>query len=62
MTLDVFYLTYDGDYSQRNMTRIMEKSAPKQRVTNVDGIEGIYNAHKMCSDMSITDHFFCYRW
>lgn len=58
MTLDVFYLTYDGDYSQRNMTRIMEKSAPKQRVTNVDGIEGIYNAHKMCSDMSITDHFF----
>lgn len=57
-TIDVFYLTYGGDYSQKNMNRIMEKAHPSQRVTNVDGVEGIYNAHKMCSDMSMSEHFF----
>lgn len=57
-SLNVFYLTYDGDYSQKNMNRIMELSSPNQNVTNIDGIQGIYNAHKMCADVSMTDHFF----
>lgn len=56
--LDIFYLTYDGDYSQKNMNRIMELSSHGQRVTVVAGIEGIYNAHRECSLLSLTDHFF----
>lgn len=58
MTLDVFYLTYNGDYSQDNMNRIMELSKQGQRVINIDGIQGIYNAHRECALQTITDHFF----
>ena len=56
--LDIFYLTYDGDYSQKNMNRLMELSQKGQRVINVDGVKGIYNAHRECAMQAITDHFF----
>jgi hypothetical protein len=56
--LDVFYLTYNGDYSQKNFDRIVELSDGENRITNVADIDGIYAAHKRCAEMSMTENFF----
>lgn len=56
--LDVFYLTYDNDFSKRNFDRIKGKLGDDQTLINVHGVKGIYNAHAECANWSDTDHFF----
>jgi len=56
--IDVFYLTYYGDYSQKNYDRIKSLCDTTQRVHNVADINGIYNAHKACAELSTTENFF----
>ena len=56
--IDVFYLTYYGDYSQKNYDRIKYLCDDSQSIYNVADIEGIYNAHKTCAEISATENFF----
>jgi hypothetical protein len=56
--LDIFYLTYHGDYSQENFEQIKKLAGEDQRVINVADIDGIYNGHKACALESKTKHFF----
>ena len=56
--LDIFYLTYHGDFSEENFSRLKELSGFPQRVVHVADIDGIYNAHKECAKQSKTKHFF----
>ena len=56
--LDVFYLTYHGDYSEENFTRLKELAVDTQRVIHVADVDGIYNAHKECAKQAKTKHFF----
>jgi hypothetical protein len=56
--LDIFYLTYKSDFSERNLNRILSLAAPDQRVINIDGVNGIYNAHRECALQSEYEHFF----
>ena len=56
--LDIFYLTYQNDYSKQNWERLQELALPGQNIHHVQDIEGIYDAHKECARLSETDHFF----
>jgi hypothetical protein len=56
--LDIFYLTYHGDYSEENFNQIKKLAGENQRVINVADIDGIYNGHKQCALQSETKHFF----
>ena len=58
MMLDIFYLTYQGDFSQENFDQIKKLAGENQRVINVADIDGIYNGHKKCALSSETKHFF----
>ena len=56
--LDIFYLTYHGDFSEENFEQIKKLAGFPQRVIHVADIDGIYNAHKECAKQSKTKHFF----
>ena len=56
--LDIFYLTYQNDYSKENWERLNELAHPIKNVLHVKDIEGIYDAHKECARLSEFDHFF----
>ena len=56
--LDIFYLTYQDDFSQDNLDQIKKLAGKNQRVINIADIDGIYNGHKTCALESKTKHFF----
>lgn len=56
--LDIFYLTYHGDYSEENFEQIKKLAGEGQRVINVADVDGIYNGHKQCALQCETKHFF----
>lgn len=56
--LDIFYLTYHDDYSEENFEQLKKLAGFPQRVIHVADIDGIYNAHKKCAEISKTKHFF----
>lgn len=56
--LDIFYLTYQDDFSEENLKQIKKLAGSGQRVVNVADIDGIYNGHKTCALESKTKHFF----
>lgn len=56
--LDIFYLTYHGDYSKENFEQLKKLAGDGQRVINVADVDGIYNGHKACALQSETKHFF----
>lgn len=56
--LDIFYLTYHGDFSEDNFNQIKKLAAKNQRVVNIADVDGIYNGHKQCALESKTKHFF----
>lgn len=56
--LDIFYLTYHGDFSQENFDQIKKLAGKNQRVINIADVDGIYNGHKQCAEQSKTKHFF----
>ena len=56
--LDIFYLTYQNDYSRENWERLHELALPGQNIHHVKDIDGIYDAHKECARLSDSNHFF----
>ena len=56
--IDVFYLTYQDDYSDNNLNRILSKVRKNQRVINTADIDGVYEAHLKCAEQSATENFY----
>lgn len=56
--LDIFYLTYKFDYSEKNYKQLKKVANENQRVVHVADVDGIYDAHKECAKQSQTKHFF----
>jgi hypothetical protein len=54
-TLDVIFISYKESNAEENWQRVLEKAPWAQRV---DGVEGIFNAHKAASKLATTDMFY----
>lgn len=52
---DIFLLSYGEPLADKHWSNLKEKYPNAKRV---DGIDGIMNAHRHCSLMSMTSHFF----
>jgi hypothetical protein len=53
--LDVFFLSYDETFADENF-EILQMFAPNAK--RVNGIQGIFEAHKECARQSKTSHFY----
>ena len=53
--LDVIFISYYESNAEENWQRVLEKAPWAQRV---DGVEGIFNAHKAASKLATTDMFY----
>lgn len=54
-TLDVIFISYKESNAEENWQRVLEKAPYAKRV---DGVEGIFNAHKAAALLSTTDMFY----
>lgn len=58
---DLFYLSYQDDFSEKNYERIWELTDVWDadiRIEIVSDVQGIYAAHKHCANLSQTENFF----
>jgi len=55
MSCDVFFLSYNEDFADYNYELLMYKAPQAKRV---QGIKGIFNAHKECAKQSNTEFFY----
>ena len=53
--LDVIFISYHELNAERNWQRVLEKAPWAQRV---DGVKGIFNAHRAAAKLSTTDMFY----
>jgi len=53
--LDVFFLSYNEPYADKNFERLLE-FAPLAR--RVNGVKGFYEAHRRCAELSMTYNFY----
>jgi hypothetical protein len=53
--LDVIFISYHEPNAEENWERVLEKAPWAKRV---DGVEGIFNAHKTAAKLANTDMFF----
>ena len=53
--LDVFFITMGEEGSESNWQRLLE-FVPKAK--RVDNVQGIYNVHKACAELSTTENFW----
>ena len=53
--LDVFFLSYNEDFANENFG-ILQMFAPNAK--RVEGVKGIFEAHKECARLSQTTHFY----
>lgn len=53
--LDVVFISYNETNAETNWQRVLEKAPWAKRV---DGVEGIFNAHKAAAELSKTDMFY----
>lgn len=53
--LDVVFISYNETNAEANWQRVLEKAPWAKRV---DGVEGIFNAHKAASELATTDMFY----
>lgn len=53
--LDVLFISYNEPNAETNWQRVLEKAPWAKRV---DGVEGIFNAHKAAAELSKTDMFY----
>lgn len=53
--LDVVFISYNEPNAEKNWQRVLEKAPWAKRV---DGVEGIFNAHKEAARISTTDMFY----
>jgi hypothetical protein len=54
-TLDVIFISYNEPNAEHNWNRVLEKAPHAQRV---DGVEGIFEAHKEAARIARTDMFY----
>jgi len=52
---DVFFISYHEQYADKNFEALLDKAPLAKRV---DGIEGIFNAHKRAAELSKTKMFY----
>jgi hypothetical protein len=55
MAYDLFFLSYNEPHAEENWLRF---KARFQHAKRVDGVDGIFNAHRECAKRSLTTHFF----
>lgn len=55
MSCDVFFLSYMEDFSDYHYELLLHKAPLAKRV---QGVKGIFNAHKECAKQSVTDFFY----
>jgi len=53
--LDVFFITMGEEGSEANWQRLLEFAPNAKRIDNV---QGLYNVHKACAELSLTDNFY----
>lgn len=53
--LDVIFISYNEPNAEKNWQRVLEKAPHAKRV---DGVEGIFNAHKAAAKIASTDMFY----
>jgi hypothetical protein len=53
--LDVIFISYHEPNAEQNWQRVLEKAPWAKRI---DGVEGIFNAHRAAAKLSTTDLFF----
>jgi hypothetical protein len=53
--LDVIFISYHEPSAEENWQRVLEKAPWAKRV---DGVKGIFNAHKAAAELSSTDMFY----
>jgi hypothetical protein len=53
--LDVIFISYNEPNAEANWKRVLEKAPHAKRV---DGVEGIFNAHKAAAKIASTDMFY----
>ena len=53
--LDVIFISYNESNAEANWQRVLEKDPWAKRV---DGVEGIFNAHKAAATLATTDMFY----
>ncbi|CAB4241911.1 hypothetical protein UFOVP71_449 [uncultured Caudovirales phage] len=53
--LDVFFITMGEEGSEANWQRLLQFAPNAKRVDNV---KGLYNVHKACAELSLTDNFY----
>ena len=54
-TLDVIFISYNEPNADENWDRVLEKAPHAKRV---DGVKGIFEAHKAAAELSTTDMFY----
>jgi MoaA/NifB/PqqE/SkfB family radical SAM enzyme len=54
-TMDVIFISYNEPNAEENWARVLEKAPHAKRV---NGVEGIFEAHKAAAKLAITDMFF----
>ena len=54
-TLDVIFISYNESNAEANWQRVLEKAPHALRV---DGVRGIFNAHKAAAKLASTDMFY----
>ena len=52
---DVIFISYNEPNADKNWTRVLEKASWAKRV---NGVKGIYNAHKVAAELAETDMFW----
>lgn len=53
--LDVFFIAMGEEGSEANWQRLLEFAPNAKRIDNV---QGLYNVHKACAELSLTDNFY----
>lgn len=53
--LDVFFLSYNEPYADKNYERLLEFAPLAKRV---NGVKGFYEAHRRCAELSMTYNFY----
>jgi len=53
--LDVFFISYGEPNAEENWLRVIDKAPYAKRI---DGVQGIFNAHKAAADAAETDMFY----
>jgi hypothetical protein len=53
--LDVFFLSYNEQYADKNFQKLVERVPHARRV---HGVKGFYQAHRACAEQSLTHNFY----